>query len=110
MSFLDAIKLGVEASNNYDRNMSEIKSIFGDANGAILEKTGADLALFSMKDKICTSCYFDFVRFGSSAYPVEIQLHGNRYMCHDGVALTDTLCELMSQASFGFYVKKIMRK
>ena len=32
MSFLDAIKVGVEASNNYDRNMSEIKSIFEDDN------------------------------------------------------------------------------
>lgn len=106
--FIEAIKQGIEASSNYDRNMKGILNVFEDVNKAVLEKTGKDNAVFIIKDKSISSGYFNMIRFGNHAYPVEIRLHGNIYNCHDEIALVDTLHDCLSSASFGFYVKGIM--
>lgn len=108
MNFIESIKQGIEASNNYDRNMKEIKSIFDAVNKAVFEKTGKENAVLILKDKFLSSGYFDSIRFGEYAYPVEIRLNGNSYNCHDDVALVNTLHELISSASFGFYIKRLM--
>lgn len=110
MNFIEAIQQGIEASNNYDKNMEEIKSIFNEVNKAVFSRTGKENSVFTSKDKICLSGYFDSIRFGSHAYPVEIRLHGNSYNCHDNVALVNTLHELISSASFGVYIKRLMEK
>lgn len=110
MKFIEAIQRGIEASNNYDRNMEEIKSIFNDVNKAVFDKTGKENAVLLLKGKLCSSDYFDSIRFGSHAYPIEIRLRGNIHNCYDSVALIDVLHELISDASFGFYVKRLMGK
>lgn len=108
MNFIEAIQQGIEASNNYDKNMEEIKSIFNEVNKAVFSRTGKENSVFMSKDEICSSGYFDSIRFGSHAYPVEIRLHGNIYHCQDKIALVDMLHELISSASFGFYIKRMM--
>lgn len=110
MKFIEAIQQGIEASNNYDRNMEEIKIIFDEVNQAGFDKTGKENTVFLLKDKFCSSGYFDSVRFGNHAYPVEIRLRGNIHHCCDKLALVDTLHELISDASFGFYVKRLMQE
>lgn len=108
MNFLEAIKEGIEASNSFDRNKEEIFSIFSDVNEAAFNKTGKEQVFFLIKDRLISSGFFECISLGEKAYPVTLQLHGNRYNCHDSISLKNTLHELLSSASCGFYIKKLL--
>lgn len=111
MDFIDAIKKGLEASKNYDRNLDDIIEVIGEANKAIYDKTGVVGGFVSVKSDrgftMTPACRSISIN-SQEGFPLTLDTISGHYKAVDKDDLYEVMHKILSHPNFGFYVRRLM--
>lgn len=111
MDFIEAIKKGLEASKNYDRNLDQIIEVISEANKAIYEKTGVLGGFILVKGNRSLSCTHAVMSMDmdkNHAFPIKLNTISGCYTANDLWELKEIIHKILSHPNFGFYVRRLM--
>lgn len=111
MDFIEAIKKGLEASKNYDRNLDQIIEVISEANKAICEKTGVlggFILVKSNRNLSCTQAVMSIEIDKQHAFPIKLNTISGNYIANDIWDLKEVVHKILSHPNFGFYVRRLM--
>ncbi|WMC00308.1 hypothetical protein [Acinetobacter phage Ab65] len=112
MDFIEAIKKGLEASKNYDRNLDQIIEVINEANKAIYDKTGivgAFVGVTGDKEFTMTPACRSLNISRQDGFPLTLDTIGGHYRAVDKDDLYEVMHSILSHPNFGFYVRRLMK-